>query len=170
MSSLKFAAGPGSVGRSQVRRYIARGVALLAALLFAIGSFAVVSPFGSQVGVYLADRNVGLGLLLLALLFAKWDRPLGAVLLATAAMHLVDGIGDLALQNLPAAIGSIVVALTSAVAGWWLLREPGGQAPAHPGNTTEYIARSARAAASHARHYRVPAAPNEVICEPHTTR
>jgi hypothetical protein len=129
MSSLKFAAGSGSVGRSQLIRYIARAIALLAALLYAIGSIAVVSPFGSQVGLYLADRNVGLGMLLLALLFARWDRPLGAVLLATAATHLVDGIGDFALQNLPAAIGSIVVALASAVAGWWLLREPDEDSP-----------------------------------------
>jgi hypothetical protein len=102
----------------------------LAALLFAIGSISVASPFGSQTALYLVDRNVGLGVLLLALLVARWDRPLGAVLLATAGMHIVDGIGDLAMQNRPAAIGSLVVAVVSAVAAWWLLRRPGVEAPA----------------------------------------
>ena len=130
MSSIKFASGSRSLGRSSLKRYIGRGIALLAALLFAIGSISVASPFGSQTALYLVDRNLGLGILLVALLVARWDRPLGAVLLATAGMHIVDGIGDLAMQNRPAAIGSLVVAVVSAVAAWWLLRRPGVEAPA----------------------------------------
>jgi hypothetical protein len=115
---------------------IAQGVALVSALLFAVGSFAVISPIGSRVGLYLADRNLGLGVLLVALILLRWSRPLGAVLLATAAMHMVDGIGDLLLQNLPAAIGSIVVAVASALAAWWLLKEPAPERSGRPDMTT----------------------------------
>ena len=104
---------------------VARAIALVSALLLAVGSFTILSPIGSRAGVYLADRNIGLGVLLIVLLAVRWTRSLGAVLMATAAMHLVDGVGDLALGNLPAAGGSIVVGIASAVAARWLLQEPG---------------------------------------------
>jgi hypothetical protein len=116
---------------------IAQGVALLSALLLTVGSFAVIYPFGSRAGLYLADRNLGLAALLVALIFLRWSRPLGAVLLATAAMHLVDGMGDLVLQNLPAAIGSIVVAVASAVAAWLLLQVPSPERSGHLDRTTQ---------------------------------
>jgi hypothetical protein len=115
---------------------IAQGVAMLSALLFAVGSFAVISPFGSRAGLYLADRNLGLAALLVVLILLRWSRPLGAVLLATAAMHLVDGIGDIVLQDLPAAIGSIVVAVASAVAASLLLQVPSPERSSRPDRTT----------------------------------
>jgi hypothetical protein len=107
-----------------LKRWFPRAVAVLAALLFVVGSVTVLPPFGSQAGAYLADRNLGFALLLLVLLVAGRTRSLGAVLLATAAIHLVDGIADVALGNGPAAIGSIVVGVLSAVAAVWLLQEP----------------------------------------------
>ena len=103
---------------------IARGIAILAALLLGIGGLTILPPLSSRAGAYLADRNMGLAILLLALLAARWTRSLGAVLLATSAIHLVDGVADLIFGNLPAALGSIVVAALSAGAGLWLLREP----------------------------------------------
>jgi len=103
---------------------IARGIAILAALLLGIGGLTILPPLSSRAGAYLADRNLGLAILLLALLAARWTRSLGAVLLATSAIHLVDGVADLSFGNLPAALGSIVVAALSAGAGLWLLREP----------------------------------------------
>jgi hypothetical protein len=106
-----------------MKRKAAVAVALISAVLFLVGSLTVSSPFASQAGLYLLDRDVGLGLLLVVLVLVGWTRPLGVVLLATAAMHVVDGIGDLALQNLPAALGSLVVAAASAVAALWLLTE-----------------------------------------------
>lgn len=106
-------------------RWIARGIAILAALLLGIGGLTILPPLSSRAGAYLADRNLGLAILLLALLAAGWTRSLGAVLLATAAIHLVDGVADVIFGNLPAAVGSIVVAALSAGAGLWLLREPG---------------------------------------------
>lgn len=62
--------------------------------------------------------------ILAALLLGTGGRSLGAVLLATSAIHLVDGVADLIFGNLPAALGSIVVAALSVGAGLWLLREP----------------------------------------------
>jgi len=136
MSNVESASRASLLGRRPIRRYIARAIALLAALLFAVGSLAVVSPFGSQTGLYLVDRDLGLAILLLVLLLIRWDKALGAVLLATAGMHVVDGIGDFALQNLPAGIGSIVVAIVSIVAAWWLLREPDSDRPTRLGTST----------------------------------
>jgi hypothetical protein len=106
-------------------RWTARGIAILAALLLGIGGLTILPPLSSRAGAYLADRNVGLAILILALLAARWTRSLGAVLLGTAAIHLVDGVADVIFGNLPAAVGSIVVAALSAGAGLWLLREPG---------------------------------------------
>jgi hypothetical protein len=43
--------------------------------------------------------------------------------MTSSVSHVVDGIGDVALQNLTAGIGSIVVAVASTVAAWLLLRD-----------------------------------------------
>jgi hypothetical protein len=115
-----------------VKRWFARAVVVLAALLFAVGSVTVLSPFGSQAGAYLADRNLGFALLLVILLVAGWTRSLGAVLLATAAIHLVDGAADIVVGNAPAATGSIVVSALSIVAAVWLLQEAASQPNREP--------------------------------------
>jgi len=101
--------------------WFSRAVAVVAVVLFIVGAFSVLPPTSSQGGAYLADRNLGLAGLLLVLLVLRWERSLGAVLLATAAMHAVDAIADLHFGNAPAAAGSIVVAVLSAVAGYWLV-------------------------------------------------
>lgn len=105
--------------------WIARGVAVLAAILFAVGGLTIL-PLSTRAGVYLMDRNLGIALLLMAFLALRWTRPLGALLLGTVAMHLSDGVADVAFRNTPAAAGSIVVAAISLVAGVWLLRERQG--------------------------------------------
>lgn len=94
---------------------------MLAALLLAYGSVTVSSPLASQAGLYLADRNAGLSLLLVVLVLLSWNRALGVTLMATAAIHLVDGSGDLWMGNVPAGIGSIIVAAVSALAAWLLI-------------------------------------------------
>jgi hypothetical protein len=107
-----------------VRRWAAYGVTVLAIALLVVGTFAVAPPLASQPAFYLADRNAGLAILLSVLLIGRWTRPLGAVLMATAAMHLADGAGDVLFGNAPAAIGSFAVAALSAVAALHFLRNP----------------------------------------------
>jgi hypothetical protein len=99
-------------------------VVVVAALLLGFGALTTLPPLASQAGAYLADRNLGLAVLLLALLALRWTRALAAVLLATAVMHLVDGVADAHFLLWPAAAGSLVVAVVSAVAAAWLLRRP----------------------------------------------
>jgi hypothetical protein len=96
-------------------------VAILSAVLLGVGGLTVVSPFASRGGAYLADRNVGLAILIVVLFLARWSRAVGAVLMATAAMHVVDGFADIRFDNPPAAIGSFVVAALSALAALWFL-------------------------------------------------
>jgi hypothetical protein len=108
---------------SAVRRWFAPVVVVLAILLLAVGAVSILPPFQSRAGLYLADRNIGLAILLGTLLVLRWTRALGAVLLATVAIHLVDGLGDLAFGNLPAAAGSVVLAALSAVSAVALLRK-----------------------------------------------
>ena len=110
-----------SSSRADIGGGIASAIAVLAALLLAVGSFSVLPPLQSRPGLYLADRNLGLAALILVLLGTRHPRAAGAVLMSTAAMHLVDGVGDLAFGNLPASIGSIVVAIASGLAALRLL-------------------------------------------------
>jgi len=101
----------------------ARSLGLIAAaLLLVVGALTTLPPLASQAAAYLADRNLGLALLLLALLALRWTRSLAVVLLATAAIHMVDALADARFQLWPAAAGSLVVAIVSAVAAVWLLR------------------------------------------------
>ena len=105
--------------------WAARGVVILAALLLAVGALTLLPPLSSRPGAYLADRNLGLAVLLVVLLALGWYRSLGAVLLATALIHSFDGVADIAFGNPPAAIGSFVLAVLSAAAALWFLRQQG---------------------------------------------
>ena len=105
---------------------LAIAVVVIAALLLAVGGLTILPPLSSQAGAYLADRNLGLAVLLVVLLALRWSRSLSAVLLATAAIHLVDALADAHFLNWPAAIGSLVVAVVSAAAAVWLFRRSGG--------------------------------------------
>src|SRR5579859_7614087 len=89
-------------------RWTVNGVVVLAALLLSVGGLTILPPLSSQAGAYLADRNIGLGVLLLVLLAMGWTRCLAALVLMTAVVHGVDAVADLYLQELPAAIGSVV--------------------------------------------------------------
>ncbi len=103
---------------------LAGAVVVGAALLLGVGGLTTLPPLSSQAGAYLATRNLGLALLLLALLGLRWTRSLASVLLATAAIHLVDALADAHFLLWPAAAGSLVVAAVSAVAAAWLFRRP----------------------------------------------
>jgi hypothetical protein len=95
-------------------------VVVLSALLLGYGGLTILPPLGSQAGAYLADRNIGLAVLLVVLLILGWTRCLAALLLTTAGMHYIDAAADTYLQNVPAAAGSLVVAVISTIAALWL--------------------------------------------------
>lgn len=80
------------------------GVVVLSAPLLGVGGLTILPPLSSQAGAYLADRNIGLGVLLLVLLALGWTRCLAALLLMTAVVHAVGSAADLYLHELPAAI------------------------------------------------------------------
>ena len=103
---------------------LAGAVVVGAAVLLAVGGLTTVSPLSSQAGAYLATRNLGLAVLLLALLGLRWTRSLAAVLLATAVIHLADALADAHFALWPAVGGSLVVAVVSAAAAAWLFRLP----------------------------------------------
>jgi hypothetical protein len=116
------------MGQRRLGWILAGAVVVLSSLLLGIGGLSILPPLGSQAGAYLADRNLGLAVLLLALLALRWTRSLAAVLLATAAMHVVDGLADVHFALWPAAVGSLVVATISAAAAVWILRQPAAAA------------------------------------------
>ena len=99
-------------------------VVVLAALLLAVGAVTTLPPFSSRAGAYLADRNLGLAVVLVVLLVIRWTRTLAAVLFMTVVIHLVDAMADVYFQDLPAVVGSVVVAIISAGAAAWLFKQP----------------------------------------------
>jgi hypothetical protein len=109
---------------------VVAAVVVLAALLLAVGGVTTLPPFSSRAGAYLADRNLGLAVLLLALLLMRWTRSLAAVLLMTVVVHLVDALADIYFQDVPAVAGSLVVATLSAGAALWLFKQPAKDRPA----------------------------------------
>lgn len=105
---------------------LAGAVVVVAALLLAYGGLTILPPMASQAGAYLANRNLGLAVLLLTLLALRWTRSLATVLFGTAVIHLADALADAHFLLWPAAAGSLVVAVLSAVAAVWLFRRPAG--------------------------------------------
>jgi hypothetical protein len=105
-------------------RWLVIAVVILAALLLGVGGLTIAPPLSSQPAAYLADRNLGLAILLLVLLAIRWTRALAAVLLTTAIIHVVDAVADVYFQSPAAVIGSVVVAILSILAAAWLLKQP----------------------------------------------
>ncbi|HYW27394.1 MAG TPA: hypothetical protein VE953_24700 [Terriglobales bacterium] len=114
-------------GSGRVGWILAGAVVVVAALLFVVGALTTLPPLSSQAGAYLADRNLGLAVLLVALLALRWTRTLAVVLLGTAVIHLVDAAADAHFALWAAAAGSVVVAVASAAAAAWLFRQSSGQ-------------------------------------------
>jgi hypothetical protein len=99
------------------------GVAVvLGALLLAFGGLTVNPPWSSQAGAYLADRNFAIAALLVVLLIRRSWSILAIVLLATAAIHLLDAVADVPYHNLPGVVGSVVFTVIFAAAAAWLFR------------------------------------------------
>ena len=111
-------------GNGRVGWILAGAAVVGAALLFVVGALTTMPPLSSQAGAYLADRNLGLAVLLVVLLALGWTRSLAVVLFATAVIHLVDAVADAHFALWAAAAGSLIVAVVSAVAAVWLLRRP----------------------------------------------
>src|SRR5579863_9177962 len=95
----------------RIVRWLVYAVVILSALLLGVGGLTILPPLGSQAGAYLADRNIGIAVLLLVLVVLGWTRCLAALLLTTAAIHYIDAAADAYLQNVPATAGSVVVAI-----------------------------------------------------------
>jgi hypothetical protein len=114
-------------GNGRVGWILAGAVVVVAALLFVVGALTTMPPLASQAGAYLADRNLGLAVLLVVLLALRWTRTLAVVLLATAVIHLVDAAADARFALWAAAAGSVIVAAVSAAAAVWLFRQSTGQ-------------------------------------------
>jgi hypothetical protein len=109
---------------STVIRWLIGAAVVLGALLQAFGGLTIAAPWSSHSGAYLADRNFVLAALLVVLLVRRSWWTLAIMLLATAAIHLLDAIVDVPYQNPPGIAGSIVFAVIFAAAAAWLLRHP----------------------------------------------
>ena len=114
---------PRSRWSTKVGRLVAIAIAL-STLLLVFGGFYISLPWTSQASAYLTDRNIGLAILTMALLIARSTRSLAAVLLASAFIHLLDGIVDVPAADYAGVAGSLLFGAISAAAAAWLLRPP----------------------------------------------
>lgn len=114
--------GRGTRRRERIVGALVMAIVCLAALLLVVGGLTIAPPLSSQPAAYLAERNIALAVLLVALLVMRWSRSLAAVLLTTAIIHVADGAVDVYFHSPAATIGSFVVAILSLFAAVWLLR------------------------------------------------